>query len=128
MSRTTRPAITVAALALSTSPLLLAVPAAADTSGGTKAGIEYAERLASGGDRPTKAQIERDERSQAGSGSGSDRSNKPEHGTTVPTGADSGAAAWQLVLSAGLGAVVAGGVLAAGRQVSSHRHPVASAH
>jgi hypothetical protein len=62
MNKTSRPAVAVGALVLSVGPLLLAVPAAADTAVGTTASIEYAERQAIGGSRPTKAQIEQAER------------------------------------------------------------------
>lgn len=123
MNRTSRPAVAVAALALSTSPLLLAVPAAADTSGSTKAGIEYAERQASGGDRPNKAQIEKGEREQGtGGGGGAVQEPAPSSGSSTGT---NGTTAWQLALSAALGAGLTGGVVVASRQVSQRRQAVA---
>ncbi len=125
MNMTTRPAAAMAALALSTSPLLLTVPAAADTSGPSKAAIEHAERQATGPAGLTKAQIEQREREQARPGTPPGPRTGPE---PAPTSGDGGAAAWQLALSAALGAVMAGGVLVVARQVGSQRGPVASAH
>jgi hypothetical protein len=127
MNRTSRLSVTVATLALSGGPLLLAVPAAADTAGRTKAGIEYAERQASAGDRASKAQIEQQEREQALTGGGQEKA--PTSGST--SGSTSGgaggsdASAWQLALAAALGAGLTGGVVVASRQVSQHRHAVA---
>ncbi len=68
MSTTSRSAVALAALVLSTSPLLLTPPAAADTSGRTKASIEYTERQFYPSYRPLKAQVEQAERDAAASG------------------------------------------------------------
>lgn len=127
MNTTSRTVMAAAALTLSATPLALAPPAFAE--GGGKAAVEYAERQAAGNDGPSKAQIEQREREQARSGgtrTGGSSQQNPQ--PTVPSGSDGGAAAWQLALSAALGAVTAGGVLVAARQVNHHRHPVASAH
>lgn len=127
MDTQSRTVLAAAAFTLAASPLVLAPPAVADGAG--KAAIEYSERQATGSGGLTKAQIEQREREQAGSGgtrTGSSTQQNPP--PTIPAGGDSGAAAWQLALSAALGAVMAGGFVVAARQVGHHRHPVASAH
>lgn len=127
MNTTSRTVMAAAALTLSATPLVLAPPAVADSGG--KAAVEFAERQAAGSDGPSKAQIEQREREQAQSGGARAGGSSPQNPeSTVPPGSDGGAAAWQLALSAALGAVMAGGVLVAARQVNQHRRPVASAH
>jgi len=118
-------ATALAGLALATSPfLLVAAPAAADAGG--KAAIEHAERQRDS--TLTKAQIEQQERT---SGAGSDRSpgrdTNPVRPVNVPALPSDGgnAAAWQIALSAALGAALGGGTLVASRQMSRHRHAVA---
>jgi hypothetical protein len=120
MTRTSRAAAGATGLALCTLPLL--VPAAvADThEPRTKAQIEHAERLGGGQNHPTKAQVEQRERDQASTGQGQQR-NAP---ATPASGGDD-AAAWQLALSAALGAAVTGGIVLTSRQVSHHRQAVA---
>lgn len=71
---------------------------------------------------PSKAQTERAERDAASRGGAGERRDPID--IPSPTGGD--AAAWQLALSAALGAAVTGGVVLASRQVSHHRHAVAS--
>lgn len=129
MNTTSRLSVTVATLALSTGPLMLAVPAAADTAGGTKAGIEYSERMysqrqAAGAGDLSKAQIEKRERDQAGSGGGGQQ-RSPSSGSTSGGTVGGDATAWQLALAAALGAGLTGAVVVASRQVSQHRQPVA---
>lgn len=129
MNQTSRPAAAVAALALSALPILLGPSGATASSapdGATKAGIEHAERLSLAGDGPTKAQIERQEREQsaANASQGGSRQQRPPSSPSSP--GDTGAAAWQLALSAALGAALTGGVVVASRQVTHHRHAVAS--
>lgn len=123
-------ATAMAGLALATSPfLLVATPAAADAGG--KAAIEHAERQRDStltDSTLTKAQIEQQERT---SGAGSDRSpgrdTNPVRPVNVPALPSDGgnAAAWQIALSAALGAALGGGTLVATRQMSRHRHAVA---
>ena len=127
MNTTSRTVMAAAALTHSATPLVHAPPPAADGRG--KAAVEYAERQAAGNDGLSKAQIEQREREQAQSGgTRTGGSSQQNPGPTVPSGGDGGAAAWQLALSAALGAVMAGGLLSAARQVNHHRRPVASAH
>jgi len=124
MNQTSRPAAALAAFALSAVALLL-VPtdAAADTArGATKAGVEHSERLAAGADGLSKAQIEQREREQRTTGGGAQQQPAP---SSPSSSGGTGAAAWQLALSAALGAVLTGGVVVASRQVT-HRHAVAS--
>ena len=111
-------------LVLCSAPLLLPASAAADAGG--KAAVEHAERLAAGTAEPNKAQIEQRERQERSTG-GTTRPDSPAVQAPAPAPASGagGAAAWQLALSAALGATLAGGVLVANRQVSSHRHVVA---
>jgi hypothetical protein len=121
MSKTSRAAAGTAALVLCTLPLVHPAVAADNAPSRTKAGIEYAERqVAATTDLPSKAQVERDERESAG-GTGP---RSPEGGTGS-TGGDGGAAAWQLGLSAALGAALTGGVLVAAQQMRHHRQAVA---
>jgi len=127
MNQTHRPAVTVAALALSAGSLLL-IPsgAAADTSGrpASKAAIEHAELQAAGVDRPSKAQIEQRERQHGTAGAtGSGSQQQP---SSPSSSGGTGAAAWQLALSAALGAVLTGGIVVASRQVTHHGRAVAS--
>ena len=138
MTRTVQVATAAAGLALFTFPVFLPVAAADTSPSGTKAQIERAERAATGPTDPTKAQVERSEfaatgrtaptkaqveqleRQQSLSGEG--------QGTAPSTPLSSGtgdAAAWQLALSAALGATFMGGIVLVSRQVSQHRHAVA---
>ncbi len=97
--------------------------AASSATALTKAQIERAERAERAATGPialTKAQIEQRERQQSLSGEG--------QGTAASTPLSSGtgdAAAWQLALSAALGATFVGGIVLVSRQVSQQRHPVA---
>lgn len=115
MTRTSTAAAGATGLALCLLPLL--APAAAADSGAprTKAQVEHDERSG----HPTKAQIEQRERDAGVSTGGQQR--VPSTGTTVA----GGAAAWQLALSAALGATVTGAVVLGSRRVSQHRHAVA---
>ncbi len=123
MNTTSRSAVAVATFALSTAPLLLAVPAAADTPGGTKDGIRYDERQTPGVDQESKAHIEQRERGQrAGTGSGG-AVQTPTSPSSSSGGA--GATAWRLALSAALGAGLTGGIVVASREVSQRRQAVA---
>ena len=119
MTRTVHVAAAAAGLALFTGPVFL--PAAvADTSPlTTKAQIEHAERAATGPSHPTKARVEQRERQQSLSGEGQ----RTSPSTPVSSGAGD-AAAWQLALSAALGATLMGGIVLVSRQVSQHRHAV----
>jgi hypothetical protein len=138
MTRTVHVATAAAGLALFTFPVFLP-GAAADTSPSrtkaqiehaehaatgptdlTKAQIEHAEHTATGPTDPTKAQVEQRKRQQGLSGAG--------QGTAPSTPVSSGtgdAAAWQLALSAALGATLMGGIVLVSRQVSQHRQAVA---
>jgi hypothetical protein len=120
MTRTSRAAVGATGLALCTVPLLVPAAVADTTHPKTKAQIERAERLAADQNRPTKAQVEQEERVQASTGPGR-QSNVP---LTPPAPSDGDAAAWQLALSAALGAAVTGGIVLT-RQVSHHRHAIA---
>ena len=124
MKQISRPIAVAAASTLSAlAVLLVPADAAADTArGATKAGIEHSERMAAGADGLSKAQIEQREREQSTSGGGA-RQQPAQPSPSSSNG--SGAAAWQLALGATLGAVLAGGVVVASRQVT-HRHAVAS--
>ena len=100
-------------------PALGATAAAADGTGstGTKAQVEYSERLAAA-EPSTKAAIEHREMLERQSSTGSQTTQvSPDSGTT----SSGDAAAWQLALSAALGALVTGVAFVGGRQVSSHR-------
>jgi Flp pilus assembly protein TadB len=123
MTRTSRAAVGATGLALCTVALLVpaAVAVADTTQPKTKAQIERAERLAADQNRPTKAQVEQEERAQASTGPGL-QSNVP---LTPPAPSDDDAAAWQLALSAALGAAVTGGIVLTSRQVSHHRQAIA---
>lgn len=120
MTRTVHAAAAAAGLALFTLPALAPVAVADLSPTSTKAQIEHAEGLAAGPTNPTKAQIEQAEREQ---GSTVVRQG-PAPSTPVSSGAGD-AAAWQLALSAALGAVLMGSIVVASRQVSQHRHAVA---
>ena len=109
------------ALALSALPLvLLPAAAGADTAPSTKAAIEHAEQAAATSAHPSKAQVEHDEVApsrQAGQ-------------LVTPSSSDpSGgldASAWQLALSAALGALVTGGIVVGSRRFGHHGAAVAS--
>jgi len=125
MTRTTRAAVGAAVLALGTLPLLVPIAVADSTTSPPKAQVEHDERSA-GPAHPTKAQIERDEHARASSGPGQPSAAGGGSAPSIPTGPNGGdAAAWQLALSAALGAAVTGGVLLVSGQVRQHRHAVA---
>ena len=121
MTHLSRPAAAVAALVLSALPCLVSPSSAAADTATTKAGIEHAERLAAGGDHPSKAQIEREERESATVG-GTDR--RPVETPSSPSGS-SDPVVWQLALSAAAGAALTGGAVMAGRKVNQQGHAVA---
>ena len=110
------------ALALSTLPfVLLPVAAGADTAPpSTKAAIEHAEQQASTPTHPTKAQVEREESTTSRPGG--------QQVTPSSTHSSGGvdATAWQLALSAALGALVTGGVIVGSRRFGHHGAAVAS--
>jgi hypothetical protein len=101
---------------LPTALLLPAIAAADAAAPSTKAQIEHAERGATPA-HTTKAQVE-----AAPAPATVPQSDHP----TVPSSGSGDAAAWQLAVSAAFGAALAGGVIVASRQLTSHRHPVAS--
>lgn len=105
MATTSRAAALVTAVALSTSPILLAPTVAAAADGGSKVQIEQDERDGT-------LQLRRD-------------GVTPSVRTSDPGGS---AEYWQYGLGAALGAVVIGGVVVAARQVSHHHHGHAVAH
>jgi hypothetical protein len=107
--------------------LLVPIAVADSTTPPTKAQVEHDERLARPPSHPTKAQIEHDEHVRASSGPGQPSAAGGGSASSIPTGPNGGdAAAWQLALSAALGAAVTGGgVLLASRHVNQHRHAVA---
>jgi hypothetical protein len=99
-------------LALSAMPLVL-LPAAAlaTTDPGPKAAIEHAEHQAAATTHPTKAQVEHREARPAAPAD-------PQ-----PVSASTGdAAAWQLAMSAALGAALTGAVVVTSRRIGRHRH------
>lgn len=105
----------------------LAAPAyAGDTAGVTKAQVEAAERQAVG-DRPNKAQIERDEgRGATGRADGSGPRSGLFNAPAAPA-EGTGAAAWQLLASAVLGAGAgAGALVIAGQSRRRPRGPAAA--
>jgi hypothetical protein len=121
MTRTVHAAAAAAGLALFTLPVLVPVAVADTSPSRTKAQIEHEEQRASiDAINPSKAQIEQRERQQNSAGEG--------QGTAPSTPVSSGAgdaAAWQLALSAALGATLMGGIVLVSRQVTQHRHAVA---
>jgi hypothetical protein len=121
MTRTSRAAVGATGLALCIVAVLVPAAVADTTQPRTKAQIERAERLAAEQNRPTKAQVEQEERAQAPTGPGR-QSNVP---LTPSAPSDGDAAAWQLALSAALGAAVTGGIVLTSRQVSHHRQAIA---
>jgi len=133
MSHLTNPAARLL-LALSAVPAVLLLPTSAAADAGTpstKAQIEHAELQSAGTTSLTKAQIEHSERTSATATGATTTTTRTT--TVQPVGiSNSGssgsgdAAAWQLALSAALGAAVTGGALVTARQVSAHRHPLAS--
>jgi hypothetical protein len=85
----------------------------------SKAAIEHDERVAAAAPS-TKAQIEHDEMTVRDTGtSGSEQSDRIMNGQTPATRGD--AAAWQLAVSAALGAAVTGAAFVGARQVAHHR-------
>jgi hypothetical protein len=126
MTGTTARAATVATLtltaALAVTPLLCSAAAAAEGGNSatrSKAAIEHDERVAAAAPS-TKAQIEHDEMTVRDTGtSGSEQSDRITNGQTPATGGD--AAAWQLAVSAALGAAVTGAAFVGARQVAHHR-------
>lgn len=129
MSHISAASAAISAALLSTAPLLLApTGASADEEQRGKAYIgkayiEYVERNAdlrmpaTG----TKAQIEHIERERQSVPRSAEQQIPVE---PAPAGGGK-AAAWQLALSAALGAAVTGGAVVASRQVSQHGHAVA---
>lgn len=108
------------ALALSALPLVL-VPAtaAADSGPSTKAAIEHAEQQAAAPTHPPKAQVEHDEST----------STRPSGQQITPSPHPSGgldATAWQLALSAALGALVTGGVVVGYHRLAQQGTAIAS--
>jgi len=120
MKLTSRPAAAVAGFALSALPILLmpsaaaadTAPRGASTTPTTKAAIEHAERQVADAGPTSKAQIEHRERGQRGTAADQGGSRAPLSPTAPSSSGDTGAAAWQLALSAALGAAVTGGVVA----------------
>lgn len=109
------------ALALSAvSAVALPAATAAATGPRTKAAIEHAERQTVTPTHPNKAQIEHDESTTG----------RPAGQQVTPSTADSSggldATAWQLALSAALGALVTAGVVVGSRRVGHHGEAVAS--
>lgn len=125
MTSTAGAAAGAAGLALITLPLLVPVAVADSTTPQTKAQIENAERSAAA-THPSKAQVERDEGEQVPTDPGQPAAGGEGSTPSTPGGSDGGdAAAWQLALSAALGAAVTGGVVLVSGQVRQHRHAVA---
>ncbi len=111
-----------AALTLSTLPLLPAIATADGDGHPTTAQIEYAERQAANRGHLTKAQIEEAERTN-----GTQRSTSEDAGSLprrAPVSGGDDAAAWQLALSAALGAALTGAAVLGSRQATRHRHAV----
>ena len=109
------------ALALSTLPLVLFPAAAvADTAPSTKAAIEHVEQKAATPTHPSKAQVEHDELVPSGRAG--------QQVTPSSTGSSGGAdaTAWQLALSAALGALITGGVVVGSRRFGHDGAAVAS--
>jgi hypothetical protein len=126
MSHFARAGATSAALTLAALPLLPVVAVADTGPHPSKAQIEYQERAAAASQHPTKAQVEYAERSQAGAnGPATADGSRSRTGTQAPISDNGDAAAWQLALSAAVGAALSGGVVLASRQVSRHRQAVA---
>jgi hypothetical protein len=115
-----RPRHRVAALTLALSALplvLLPATALATTDPAPKAAIEHAEQQAAGPTHPSKAQVEHREGRPAAP---ADR--QPVSGS----GSTSDAAAWQLAMSAGLGAALTAAVVVTSRRIGQHRHVATS--
>ncbi len=127
MSHLTNTAAARLLLTLTVLPTALLVPtiAAADTTPpSTKAQIEHAEQLSAR--TVTKAQVERSERAAATT-TATTATRTTTSTTQSPAHSGEGdAAAWQLAVSAVLGAAVAGGVMVTSRQLTNHRRPLAS--
>jgi hypothetical protein len=116
-------AVLVVGLAACTVVLPAAAGAADElTPHGNKAQVEYSERQLEPPSQVPKAQIEHDEISGAGQ---SGPLTAPTSETTSVGGLDGSAAAWQLALAAGVGAVATGAVVAGARQVRRHHSAVA---
>jgi hypothetical protein len=112
-----------AALALSTLPLLPAIATADGDGRLTTAQVEYAERQAANRGHPTKAQIEAAERTNETQRSTSEDAGSLPRRAPLPGGDD--AAAWQIALSAALGAALTGAAVLGARQATRHGHAVA---
>ena len=120
MSHVTHRRAATLALGLSALPLvLLPAAAGADTAPTTKAAIEHAEQQATTPTHPSKAQVEHDEIVPT----------QPAGQEVTPSSSSSGgvdAAAWQLALSAALGALVTAGVVVGSRRFGHRGEAVAS--
>ncbi len=127
MRHLTNPSAARLLLALTVLPTALLVPtiAAADSSAPrTKAQIEHAEQLSA--HTVTKAQVEHAERASATT-TATRTTTTTTTRSPVTSGAGGGdAAAWQLAVSAALGAALTGGVLITSRRIVDHRRPLAS--
>ena len=116
----TRRAASLALALAATSAVMLPAATAADTRQRTKAAIEHAEQQTATPTHRSKAQIEHDE---------STTSRPAGQQVTPLTTRSSGgvdATAWQLALSAALGALVTAGVVVGSRRVGHHGDAVAT--
>jgi hypothetical protein len=127
MNQFARAGLGAAALTVAALPLFPAVALADNDPQPNKAQIEYQERVAAASQHQTKAQIEYAERSQAAAGGSASSASGSQSGTAsqAPISDGGDAAAWQLALSAAVGAALTGGAVLASRQVTRHRHAVA---
>ena len=111
-------------LTLTVLPTALLVPtiAAADTAAHpTKAQVEHAERESAATAHPTKAQVEYAERQSGATAQVGHAEPAARPGTpSVSTSGSGDAAAWQLALSAAVGALVTGAAMVAGRRLGEH--------
>jgi hypothetical protein len=109
---------------LPTALLAPAVAAADVATPSTKAQIEHAEQISAR--TVTKAQVEHAERASATTAAA--RTTATTTTRSPATGGSDGgdAAAWQLAVSAALGAVLTGAALLTARRVVDHRRPLAS--
>ena len=107
--------LSVVGLAASAAFLPVVAFAADEPAPVNKAQVEYVERQAT--PNPPKAQVEHDERSDAGQPG---RTEESTSGSSSSGGLD--APAWQLALSAAGGAVVAGAAVVGTSRVRRHQH------
>ena len=124
MTQTIARAAAVATLTLTGSLALVPLTvstALADGSGQSKASIEHQERLgaASTSQPSSKAQIEHQEMTAGDSSSRTSTSTSTDPAGSTPSSGD--AAAWQLAVSAALGAAVTGAAFLGARQMANHR-------